>query len=66
MATHNFHVTDIGASIAYVMAVKDEYELITMKETCRVSVDVYKKYSKQNILEIIDVKKVSCKLESID
>lgn len=33
MTAHNFQMTDIGASIAYVMAVKDEYELITIKET---------------------------------
>lgn len=60
MAAFNFETTDIEASIALVMAVKDERELIAIKEACLVSLNVFDKYLKQLIAEIIDANKVSC------
>lgn len=59
MSAHNFEMSDIGASIAYIMAVKEESELITIRKACIVSVDVFGKYLKEHILEIIDAEKVS-------
>lgn len=59
MATFNFKTTDIEASIAYLMAIKYECELIAIKEACLVSLNVFDKYLKQHIVEIINSKKVS-------
>lgn len=53
-----FENIDIGASIAYIMAPKEEPELLTIKKACLVSVDVFGKYLKEYILEIIDAEKV--------
>lgn len=60
MATSNFETTDVEASIAYVMAIKDECELIAIKEACLVSLNIFDKYLNQHIAEIIDANKVSC------
>lgn len=62
MASHNFENVDIGSSLAYIMAPKEESELLTIKKACLVSVDVFGKYLKEQILEIIDAEKVSCAL----
>lgn len=59
MAAHKFDNLDIGASIAYIMAPKEESELITIKKACLASVDVFGKYLKEHVLEIIDGDKVS-------
>lgn len=58
MSAEKFETVDIGASIAYIMAPKEEPELITIKKACQVSVDVFGKYLKEHILEIIDGEKV--------
>jgi hypothetical protein len=50
---------DVSADIAYVMAPKEEPELLIMKKACVVSVDVFNKYLKDQIMEIIDSDKVS-------
>lgn len=50
---------DVSADIAYVMAPKEEPELLIMKKACFVSVDVFNKYLKDQIMEIIDSDKVS-------
>lgn len=60
MAAYDFRTTDIGASIADVMAVKEECELTAIKEACYISVNVFEKYLKPYILEIKDASKVSC------
>ena len=49
----------MSADIAYVMAPKEEPELLIMKKACFVSVDVFNKYLKDQIMEIIDSDKVS-------
>lgn len=66
MAAHNFETTDIGASIAFIMAAKEESELVTIRKACIVSVDVFGKYLKEHILEIIDAEKVCVKQTLID
>ena len=50
---------DVSADVAYVMAPKEEPELLVMKKACYVSVDVFNKYLKDQIMEIIDSDKVS-------
>lgn len=50
---------DVSADVAYVMAPKEEPELLIMKKACFVSVDVFNKYLKDQIMEIIDSDKVS-------
>lgn len=54
----DFESVDISASIAYLIAPKEENEILTMKKACMVSVDVFSKYLKDNIMEIIDADKV--------
>lgn len=58
MASEKFENIDIGASMAYIMAPKEEPELLTIKKSCLVSVDVFGKHLKEQILEIIDAEKV--------
>lgn len=60
MAAYNFETEiDIGASIAYIMAVKEESELTIIRNACLVSTDVFKSYLKPHILEIINDVQVS-------
>lgn len=59
LSSEKFENVDIGASIAYIMAPKEEPELLTMKKACLVSVDIFGKHLKEQILEIIDAEKVS-------
>ncbi|XP_031631235.1 FACT complex subunit spt16 isoform X2 [Contarinia nasturtii] len=54
---HGFENVDIGASLAYIIAPKEDAELSTIKKACLVSVDVFGKYLKEYILEIIDAEK---------
>ena len=50
----NFTMIDISASVAYVMCPKEEPEILAIKKACMVSVDVFTKYLKDQIMEIID------------
>lgn len=50
----NFQNVDISAPIAYLMSPKEDSEIITIKKACMVSVDVFTKYLKDQIMEIID------------
>lgn len=49
----------MSAAVAYVMCPKEETEMLTVKKACLVSVDVYNKYLKDQILDIIDSDKVN-------
>lgn len=49
---------DISAAVAYVMAPKEEQEVALTKKACQVTVDVYAKYLRDQIMEIIDADKV--------
>uniref|UniRef100_A0A336MRE7 FACT complex subunit n=1 Tax=Culicoides sonorensis TaxID=179676 RepID=A0A336MRE7_CULSO len=53
----NFEQIDISSSMAYVMASKDEAEVLTVKKACLATVDVFTKYLKDTIMEIIDADK---------
>ncbi|XP_014206114.1 FACT complex subunit spt16 isoform X2 [Copidosoma floridanum] len=50
----NFDSVDVSAGVAYVMAPKEDSEILTIKKACLVSVDLFTKYLKDQILEIID------------
>lgn len=49
-----FNMIDISAAVGYLMAPKEDSEIITMKKACMVTVDVFTKYLKDQIMEIID------------
>lgn len=59
MAAQNFENVDISSAFAYIIAAKEENEMATMKKASLVSVDVFGKYLKEYIMEIIDAEKVS-------
>lgn len=50
----NFETVDVGSALGYVIAPKEESELITIKKASMVTVDVFNKYLKDQIMEIID------------
>lgn len=54
-----FERIDVGAAIAYIMCPKEDSELLTIKKSCLVSIDVFGKYLKDYIMEIIDADKVN-------
>jgi len=51
---------DVSAPMAYVMAAKDDTELITMKKACQATVDLFSKYLKEQLMDLIDKDKVCC------
>ncbi|CAB0035722.1 unnamed protein product [Trichogramma brassicae] len=54
MKAENFDQVDVSASVAYVMSPKEDSEILTVKKACLVSVDVFTKYLKDQIMEVID------------
>lgn len=53
----NFEKVDVSAALAYIMSPKEESEIVTIKKACLVSIDVFQKYLKDQIMEIIDADK---------
>ncbi|XP_063704152.1 FACT complex subunit spt16 [Culicoides brevitarsis] len=53
----NFESVDVSAPLAFVMASKDDAEVLTVKKACLATVDVFTKYLKDTIMEIIDADK---------
>lgn len=53
----SFDSVDISVPIGYVMCAKEDSEVITIKKACLVTVDVFNKYLKDHIMEIIDADK---------
>lgn len=49
----------MSSAAAYVMCPKEDAEILTIKKACLVSVDVFTKYLKDQIMEIIDSDKVN-------
>ena len=41
------------------MAPKDEAEMSTVKKACQATCDIYNKYLKQQIIDVVDAEKVS-------
>ncbi|EEC06307.1 FACT complex subunit spt16, putative [Ixodes scapularis] len=57
ISAEKFDSVDVSAAVAYVMAPKEEQELVLTKKACQVTVDVYAKYLRDQIMEIIDADK---------
>ncbi|CAH0383891.1 unnamed protein product [Bemisia tabaci] len=53
----NFETVDITAAIGMVMSVKDENEVAIIKKASQVSCDLFTKYLKDEIMDIIDADK---------
>ncbi|XP_045783894.1 FACT complex subunit spt16 [Maniola jurtina] len=54
LKAEKFENVDISSSVALIMAPKEDPEVITIKKACLVTVDVFTKYLKDQIMEIID------------
>lgn len=53
----DFQKIDMSTQIAYLMSPKEDSEISTIKKACMVTVDVFTKYLKDQIMEIIDSEK---------
>lgn len=62
LKAEKFENVDISSSVAQLMGPKEDSEVITVKKACLVTVDVFTKYLKDQIMEIIDSDKVSLDL----
>ncbi|XP_041375424.1 FACT complex subunit SPT16-like [Gigantopelta aegis] len=56
-AIKDFEKVDVSASLAYIMAPKEESEQKTMQRACQVTCDIFNKYLKEQVMEIIDAEK---------
>ncbi|KOX81395.1 FACT complex subunit spt16 [Melipona quadrifasciata] len=54
LKSESFDTVDVSAAAAYVMCPKEDAEIHTIKKASLVSVDVFTKYLKDQIMEIID------------
>lgn len=50
---------DISAVVAYTMAVKEDGELGLMKKAAAITSEVYSKFFKERVMEIVDADEVS-------
>lgn len=53
---------DVSAAAAYIMSPKEDSEILTIKKACLVTSDVFTKYLKDQIMEIIDSDRVRWKI----
>lgn len=53
----SFEKVDISSAVAYVMSVREEHELTHVKKAAQVSSDIFVKYFKKQIMEIVDDEK---------
>lgn len=49
---------DVSSSIAYVMAPKEENEVSTIKRACQATMDLFNKFLKEQLMDLIDKDKV--------
>lgn len=54
---------DISAVVAYTMAVKEDGELNLMKKAAAITGEVYSKFFKERVMEIVDADEVRRLLE---
>lgn len=52
-----FEQVDVSTALGYIMCSKEEPEILTVKKACLVTVDVFNKYLKDHIMEVIDADK---------
>ncbi|XP_013382413.1 FACT complex subunit SPT16 [Lingula anatina] len=57
LGKESFEKVDLSASLAYVMAPKEENEMKVIQKAAQVTMDVYNKYLKEQLMEIIDADK---------
>uniref|UniRef100_A0A0A9XBE9 FACT complex subunit n=1 Tax=Lygus hesperus TaxID=30085 RepID=A0A0A9XBE9_LYGHE len=50
----NFQNVDISVAVGYIISAKEESELNLMKKASQISVDIFNKYLKDQIMDIID------------
>ncbi|GIY82430.1 FACT complex subunit SPT16 [Caerostris extrusa] len=67
LSKENFDIVDASSYLAYVMAPKEDNEVMLIKRACQATVDLYSRYLKDQLMEIIDSdKKVKhCKLTEL-
>ncbi|KAH3774177.1 hypothetical protein DPMN_175551, partial [Dreissena polymorpha] len=53
----NFEKVDVSSSLAVIMAPKEESELRLIQKACSATCDVFSKYLKEQIMEVIDADK---------
>lgn len=53
----DFTKVDVSSSLAVIMASKEESELKTIQRACQVTCDVFNKFLKEQVMEIIDAEK---------
>lgn len=58
LKAQTFENVDIGVAIAYIMCPKEESEVSCIKKASIVSVDLFTKYLKDQIMDVIDSDKV--------
>lgn len=49
---------DVSSTMAYIMAPKEDSEIKTMQKASAVTCEVFSKYLREQIMEIIDAEKV--------
>lgn len=54
LKSESFDTVDVSATAAYVMCPKEDTEILTIKKAALVSQDVFAKFLKEQIMEIID------------
>ena len=52
-----FRTIDVSSGAAYMMAPKEDSEMMVIKKACQVSVDLFNKYLKEQVMEIVDADK---------
>ncbi|XP_054715676.1 FACT complex subunit SPT16-like [Uloborus diversus] len=57
LSKEDFSAVDISSTIAYLMAPKEDSEIAIIKKASQVTVDIYTKYLKNQVMEIIDADK---------
>ncbi|XP_022794769.1 FACT complex subunit SPT16-like isoform X2 [Stylophora pistillata] len=56
-AKESFEKVDISSAVAYVMSVREDQELTHVKKAAQVSSDIFVKYFKKQVMEIVDDEK---------
>ncbi len=57
MFNYDQRTIDVSSGAAYLMAPKEESELMVIKKACQVSADLFNKYLKEQVMEIVDADK---------
>jgi len=64
LKTGQFDNVDISQAFAYIIASKDEHEINNIRKAALVSVEIFNKYLKDQIMDVIDSDKVCFHLNS--